>query len=127
MLKKISKLKDAKNLKPKQVKKMMGGLVKKIGSKAKPALAGMKKARKAFPIPGLDMLLGALTAAIEISMGAAPGNAIMGAMGGILGSVAGTAAGSAALPGPGSFVGAMAGGIVGEIAGRKLARMIGGI
>ena len=127
MLKKISKLKDAKNLKPKQVKKMMGGLAKKIGSKAKPALAGMKKARKAFPIPGLDMMLGALTAAIEISMGAAPGNAIMGAMGGILGSVAGTAAGSAALPGPGSFVGAMAGGIVGEIAGRKLARMIGGI
>ena len=123
----IKQVKNIKNMKPKDVGKAIKGLVTKAGKSAKPALKSIKSARKAFPIPGLDALIGALTAVGEIALfKASPGNAIFGALGGVLGSAAGMAAGSAALPGPGTFIGSLAGGIAGELIGRKLARMVGG-
>ena len=121
----LKKLKGLKNMK--NPGKLIKSLVVGAGKKAKPALKMIKNARKTFRVPGLDALIGALTAAIEIGLGASPGNAILGALGGVLGTAAGTAIGSAALPGPGSFIGAMAGGIGGEILGRQLARGIGGM
>ena len=122
----LKSVKNLKNMKPKDVGKAIKGLVTKAGKSAKPALKSIKSARKAFPVPGLDALIGALTAVGEIALfKASPGNAIFGALGGVLGSAAGMAAGSAALPGPGTFIGSMAGGIAGELLGRKLARMTG--
>ena len=120
-------VKNLKNTKPKDVGKAIKGLVTKAGKSAKPALKSIKSARKAFPVPGLDALIGALTAVGEIALfKASPGNAIFGALGGVLGSAAGMAAGSAALPGPGTFIGSLAGGIAGELLGRGLARGVGG-
>ena len=126
ILKKLKELTKGK-INPKKAKGIIKKLATKASKQAKPALASIKKARKMFPVPGLDAMIGALTAVIEIAAGGSPGNAILGALGGVLGSVAGTAAGTAALPGPGSFIGAMAGGIGGEIVGRGLARGIGNI
>lgn len=114
-----------KNLKdPKKMKEIL----KSTLSRAKPALKGIKDARKAmgpFKIPGLDAAIGALTAAIEIFAFKQPaGNAALGALGGVLGSAAGTAVGTPGGP-PGMFIGAMSGAVLGELAGRAIARGLG--
>ncbi|WDS61131.1 hypothetical protein SBM3_00043 [Synechococcus phage S-BM3] len=116
-----------KNLKdPKKMKEIL----KSTLSRAKPALKGIKDARKAmgpFKIPGLDAAIGALTAAIEIFAFKQPaGNAALGAIGGILGSAAGTAVGTPGGP-PGMFIGAMSGAVLGELAGRAIARGLGNV
>lgn len=116
-----------KNLKdPKKMKEIL----KSTLSRAKPALKGIKDARKAmgpFKIPGLDAAIGALTAAIEIFAFKQPaGNAALGALGGILGSAAGTAVGTPGGP-PGMFIGAMSGAVLGELAGRAIARGLGNV
>jgi hypothetical protein len=116
-----------KNLKdPKKMKEIL----KNTLSRAKPALNGIKDAKKAmgpFKIPGLDAAIGALTAAIEIFAFKQPaGNAALGALGGVLGSAAGTAVGTPGGP-PGMFIGAMAGATLGELAGRAIARGLGNV
>jgi hypothetical protein len=116
-----------KNLKdPKKMKEIL----KNTLSRAKPALKGIKDAKKAmgpFKIPGLDAAIGALTAAIEIFAFKQPaGNAALGALGGVLGSAAGTAVGTPGGP-PGMFIGAMAGATLGELAGRAIARGLGNV
>lgn len=122
----VKQLKNLKNMKPGDVGKFIKGLVTKAGAQAKPVVGAIKEGRKTFKVPGLDALIGALTAVAEIALfKASPGNAILGALGGVLGSALGTTVGSAALPGPGSFIGAMAGGIGGELLGRGIARTLG--
>jgi len=124
----VKQLKNLKNMKPGDVGKAIKGLVTKAGAQAKPVVGAIKEGRKTFKVPGLDALIGALTAVAEIALfKASPGNAILGAIGGVLGSALGTTVGSAALPGPGSFIGAMAGGIGGELLGRGIARTLGNI
>lgn len=111
-------IKNLKNLKdPKKIKALLTGL----GGKVKPVIGTLKEARKAFRIPGVDVLIGALTAVTEIGMGYPAGNAMLGALGGILGSSAGLAVGTPFGP-PGMAVGAIGGGIAGELVGRALAR-----
>lgn len=115
----IKTVKDPKKLKE---------VAKSTLSRAKPALKGIKDAKKAmgpFKIPGLDAAIGALSAAIEIFAFKQPaGNAMLGALGGVLGSAAGTAVGTPGGP-PGMFIGAMAGATIGELAGRGIARALG--
>ena len=101
-------------------------LVVDLVSKAKPAVQGIKEAKRSVPfkIPGIDVLISALIAAVEIGSGAPAGNALLGALGGILGSAAGTTLGSFAGP-PGALIGAMAGGVGGELLFRAVADKIG--
>ena len=107
---------------PKDFMTLLADLV----SKAKPAVKGIKDARKAVPfkIPGVDVLISSLIAAVEIGTGAPAGNALLGALGGVLGSAAGTTIGSFAGP-PGALIGAMAGGVGGELLFRQIASAIG--
>jgi len=101
-------------------------LVVDLVSKAKPAVQGIKEAKRSVPfkIPGIDVLISALIAAVEIGSGAPAGNALLGALGGVLGSAAGTTLGSFAGP-PGALIGAMAGGVGGELLFRAVADKIG--
>lgn len=101
-------------------------LVTDIAGKAKPAVQAIKQAKRSVPfrIPGVDVLISSLIAAVEIGTGGPAGNALMGALGGVLGSAAGTTIGSFAGP-PGALIGAMAGGVGGELLFRAAADKIG--
>ncbi len=101
-------------------------LVTDVAGKAKPAVQAIKQAKRSVPfrIPGVDVLISSLIAAVEIGTGGPAGNALMGALGGVLGSAAGTTIGSFGGP-PGALIGAMAGGVGGELLFRAAADKIG--